>query len=57
MSYKQNQCNGCGKLIKPVEDAVQFICPSCQDVLIWRCEQCRTFARTYNCPKCGFEGP
>ncbi|MHA1673768.1 MAG: zinc finger domain-containing protein [Promethearchaeota archaeon] len=57
MSYNQEQCTSCGRLIQPNENAVHFICPSCGDVFIWRCERCRRFARKYKCPKCNFEGP
>ena len=57
MSYKQESCTSCGNLIAPGENAVHFPCPNCQDVFLWRCERCRRFARAYNCPKCGFEGP
>ncbi|WP_147661344.1 zinc finger domain-containing protein [Promethearchaeum syntrophicum] len=51
------KCTSCGNLIAPYEDAVHFPCPSCGDVLLWRCEACRRFARAYHCPKCNFEGP
>ncbi|MHA1585432.1 MAG: zinc finger domain-containing protein [Promethearchaeota archaeon] len=56
-NYQQEKCTSCGKLIQPGENAVHFACPSCGDVLIWRCERCRRFARSYKCPNCGFEGP
>ncbi len=57
MSMRQYECSSCGKLIAPGENAVNFPCPKCADVRIWRCERCRMFARSYNCPKCGFTGP
>ncbi|MCF2139277.1 MAG: zinc finger domain-containing protein [Candidatus Lokiarchaeota archaeon] len=57
MSYNQESCTSCGKMIQPNENAVHFACPNCGDVLLWRCERCRRFARPYKCPKCGFEGP
>ena len=57
MSYDQQVCNGCGKLIAPYENGVSFPCPNCADIQIYRCERCRTFARNYTCPKCQFTGP
>ncbi|MCP4760348.1 MAG: DUF1610 domain-containing protein [archaeon] len=57
MSYDQNECAGCGKMIAPYENGVSFPCPLCGDITIYRCERCRIFARLYKCPKCGFEGP
>ena len=57
VNFLQKACNGCGKLIKPDENAVKLLCPSCGDVQIWRCEKCRNFALAYKCIKCGFTGP
>ena len=57
MSYKQEACTACGKLIAPFETSVHFICPSCGNVTIWRCQRCQSFAREFKCPKCGFVGP
>ncbi|MEM2840848.1 MAG: zinc finger domain-containing protein [Candidatus Bathyarchaeia archaeon] len=54
---KMPSCNQCGRTIIPGEAAVKFNCPNCGDVLIWRCEKCRLFAREYKCPKCGNVGP
>ncbi|MEM2094798.1 MAG: zinc finger domain-containing protein [Candidatus Bathyarchaeia archaeon] len=50
-------CIWCGHIIMPKEKAVKFHCPSCGEFLLWRCERCRTLARPYKCPKCGFVGP
>ena len=50
-------CNSCGRSITPNEKSVKFFCSNCGDMLIWRCESCREFARPYKCIKCGFEGP
>ena len=50
-------CNSCRRSITPKEKSVKFFCSNCGDVLIWRCESCREFARAYKCIKCGFEGP
>ncbi|MBN2155181.1 MAG: DUF1610 domain-containing protein [Candidatus Lokiarchaeota archaeon] len=57
MSYAQEVCNGCGKQLAPYENAVSFPCPNCGDIMIYRCERCRAFARPYKCPKCTFEAP
>lgn len=50
-------CTSCGKPIVPGEASVNFPCPNCGKVKIWRCEICRELARPYTCPSCGFEGP
>ena len=50
-------CIWCGHTIIPTEEAVKFSCPSCGEFVIWRCEKCRLFGRSYKCPKCGFLGP
>ena len=55
--YKPPVCSSCGKVITTFEKATKFYCPNCGEVLIWRCEKCRKFARPYTCPKCGFTGP
>lgn len=60
MSQKPMQlpvCASCNRTIMPNDECVKFKCPKCGDVLIWRCESCREFARTYRCSGCGFEGP
>ncbi len=54
---KMPLCNWCGKIITPGDKAVKFNCPSCGDVVIWRCEKCRLFGRSFKCPKCGTSGP
>lgn len=50
-------CSSCNRTIMPNDECVKFNCPSCGDVLMWRCESCREFVRSYICKKCGFEGP
>ena len=50
-------CNSCERSIKPNELSVKFSCSNCGEMLIWRCENCREFARPYKCIKCNFEGP
>jgi len=50
-------CTSCNRIIPPGTNAMKFPCPNCGEMLIWRCEKCRALARTYKCPKCGFEGP
>ncbi|MFO8019704.1 MAG: zinc finger domain-containing protein [Promethearchaeia archaeon] len=54
---KKQTCSGCGRVITPVEDAVNFPCPECGDVMIWRCERCRDMGKSYTCLKCDFVGP
>ncbi|WP_455368149.1 zinc finger domain-containing protein [[Eubacterium] cellulosolvens] len=56
-AVKMPVCNWCGRIILPDESAVKFPCPSCGEIVVWRCEKCRTFGRPYKCPKCGFAGP
>ncbi|MDH5361777.1 MAG: zinc finger domain-containing protein [Aigarchaeota archaeon] len=51
------QCNRCHRPIVPGENGVNFPCPNCGKVTIWRCAKCRVLARPYVCPSCGFEGP
>ncbi|MHA1145521.1 MAG: zinc finger domain-containing protein [Candidatus Helarchaeota archaeon] len=57
MSSIRINCNGCSRLISPNERAVKFACPNCGKIIIWRCERCKIFARTYRCPNCNFLGP
>jgi len=57
MSKRVVVCTSCNKPIAPGESAVNFPCPSCGRVKIWRCEMCRELAKPYVCPSCGFEGP
>ncbi|MBY8980839.1 MAG: DUF1610 domain-containing protein [Candidatus Lokiarchaeota archaeon] len=56
-AYKKNMCFSCGRPIAPFEGAVNFPCPQCGDVTIWRCERCRTMGNQYTCLKCAFQGP
>ncbi|MFQ5969954.1 MAG: zinc finger domain-containing protein [Nitrososphaerales archaeon] len=50
-------CTSCSRTVMPNDECVKFYCPNCGDVLMWRCESCREFARQYICPNCRFEGP
>jgi predicted RNA-binding Zn-ribbon protein involved in translation (DUF1610 family) len=50
-------CSSCGGLVPPREDSVQFTCPSCGNLTLWRCQKCREFANTYTCAACNFKGP
>jgi Zn-ribbon RNA-binding protein len=50
-------CTSCNRPVTPGERAVNFPCPNCHEVLIWRCQKCRKFTRRYKCSNCGFEGP
>ena len=54
---KTPMCSCCNKIISPTENAVKFNCPECGDIVIWRCELCRKFSRSYRCAKCDFIGP
>ena len=55
--YRLPKCTSCGKLILPKELSSKFPCPNCGEAIIWRCEKCRLFVRSYTCPRCGFTGP
>ena len=58
MTFVQTpHCSGCGRIISPTEYAVKFRCPQCGNEVIWRCEHCRKFGRSYRCVACAFEGP
>ncbi len=57
IEYEPQKCISCNKNILYFESSVYFPCPSCGEVIIWRCEKCRRFAREYTCPNCGFKGP
>jgi len=50
-------CNWCHKPIIPKEKSVNFPCPNCGKVIIWRCGKCRKMGQPYVCPACGFKGP
>ncbi|UCH70967.1 MAG: DUF1610 domain-containing protein [Candidatus Bathyarchaeota archaeon] len=50
-------CTSCHRIIAPGTEATKFSCPSCGDIIIWRCAKCRKFGRPYRCPKCQFTGP
>ncbi|MBX5326279.1 MAG: zinc finger domain-containing protein [Candidatus Bathyarchaeia archaeon] len=50
-------CTSCNRVISPGQEATKFSCPSCGEIVIWRCNRCRKFGRPYQCPKCGFTGP
>ncbi|MBE18705.1 MAG: RNA-binding protein [Thaumarchaeota archaeon] len=50
-------CTSCSRPILPGSLSVKFLCPACNETIIWRCPKCRTFTRTYSCSDCGFQGP
>ena len=50
-------CTSCSRPIIANDECVKYYCPNCGYVLIWRCQSCRQFARSYKCIGCGFEGP
>ncbi|RLF65924.1 MAG: RNA-binding protein [Thermoplasmata archaeon] len=50
-------CTSCKRPIPPTEKAVSFPCPSCGQIIIWRCSKCRKLALEYRCVNCGFIGP
>ena len=54
---KVKYCTSCKKEISDEKGAVEFPCPNCNEVMIIRCEHCRSVAAKYVCHKCGFEGP
>ncbi|MEN3035253.1 MAG: zinc finger domain-containing protein, partial [Candidatus Methanosuratincola sp.] len=39
------------------QKGVRLPCPSCGEVVFWRCRRCRELVNNYKCPKCGFQGP
>jgi Zn-ribbon RNA-binding protein len=51
------KCSSCGIGLVGQENFVQFKCPSCGEVSVIRCKQCKTLSIKYKCEKCGFEGP
>ncbi len=56
MSEAIRKCNSCGIPLKD-EKAVEFSCPSCRNMSIGRCGQCRDQSAQYHCSQCGFIGP
>ncbi len=50
-------CISCKSPIVPGEKGVNFPCPNCGEIIMWRCKRCRSIANAYKCPKCGFVGP
>ncbi len=50
-------CVSCKEPILPDQKGVKLPCPSCGEVVFWRCRKCRDLVNNYKCPKCGFAGP
>ncbi len=50
------KCTSCGRALRGA-GATQFLCPSCGEQPIGRCDRCRDQSVRYYCPKCQFEGP
>ncbi|MDP4012654.1 MAG: zinc finger domain-containing protein [Candidatus Nanoarchaeia archaeon] len=50
-------CNSCNKKLVNLKGSTIFKCPSCSEVNIVRCIDCRTIAAKYTCSKCKFTGP
>ncbi|MEM2856108.1 MAG: zinc finger domain-containing protein [Candidatus Nitrosocaldaceae archaeon] len=50
-------CASCKRVIMPNDESVKFNCPNCGRTLLWRCQSCREFARSYTCKSCNFSGP
>ena len=51
------KCTTCKNNLLSEEDFTLFECPSCTNVTIYRCNECRRRSNIYLCPQCGFEGP
>ncbi|MEM0128105.1 MAG: zinc finger domain-containing protein [Thermoplasmatales archaeon] len=49
-------CSSCGIGLED-NGATSFKCPSCGQVIISRCANCRDLSVQYECEKCGFRGP
>lgn len=49
-------CSSCGIGLQD-QGATSFRCPSCGQVTISRCANCRDLSVEYECEKCGFRGP
>ncbi|MBU5690141.1 MAG: zinc finger domain-containing protein [Candidatus Aenigmatarchaeota archaeon] len=50
-------CTSCKVNLLGDTKFVQFKCPNCGEVDIFRCSKCRRLSNIYKCSKCGFEGP
>ena len=51
------KCTSCGNNVVSETTYAKFKCPSCLEVVILRCENCKSHGNTYICERCGFEGP
>ncbi|MDD1765305.1 MAG: zinc finger domain-containing protein [Methanomassiliicoccales archaeon] len=49
-------CSSCGVRLTS-KGITTFLCPSCGEVQIGRCSNCRDQSVQYTCPRCGFSGP
>lgn len=56
IASQEKICTSCGvRLVGRTETT--FLCPSCGQVQIGRCMNCRDQSVKYKCPACGFVGP
>lgn len=51
-----SRCISCGVPLTH-QGRASFKCPSCGNVEVGRCNQCRGQGVPYQCPECGFQGP
>ncbi|MFW6449589.1 MAG: zinc finger domain-containing protein [Nanoarchaeota archaeon] len=57
MADKKYLCSSCKKDITNDIGSTRFNCPSCGNVEVVRCYDCRKLGTRYKCHECGFEGP
>ena len=57
LAGKGDKCISCNTSTVNEKGAVKFMCPSCGQYQIIRCENCRKIVTKYKCPNCGFVGP
>jgi len=50
-------CTSCGNVLEAQNVSARFPCPGCGEETIGRCTVCKKLSRTYECKKCGFQGP
>ncbi len=51
-----SRCTSCGVPLTK-QGRASFKCPSCGNVEMGRCDNCRGQGVLYVCPECGFQGP
>ena len=57
VNMEDRKCVSCKKKVENSKGSVSFDCPSCGQVKIIRCVNCRKKAVKYKCANCEFEGP